>query len=118
MKREVFFLIGAGDVVLWRDWSASPLALPDSRARWEAIWERRAELVELAHSHPLGPEAFSAEDVSTMHALDDALGKRLRFSIVTATQYLVRGVNDEAVPGAAPAWVPALRAASGLGPPP
>lgn len=114
MKREVFFLIGADEAVLWSDASDSPLALPDSRARWEAIWSRRDVLVELAHSHPLGPEAFSAEDVSTMKALDDALGRRLTFSLVTPTQYLVRTADDGAVPATAPSWVSALRVASGL----
>lgn len=115
MKREVFFLIGANDAVLWSDASDSPLALPDSRARWEAIWSRRTEVLELAHSHPLGPEDFSAEDVSTMHALDDALGRRLKFSLVTPTQYLVRDAHDRAVPApSVPAWVAALRRASGI----
>ena len=37
MKREVCFLVGPGDVVLWSDASDSPLALPDSRERWEAF---------------------------------------------------------------------------------
>ena len=114
MKREVCFLIGADGAVLWSDASESPLALPDSRARWEAIWTRRDVLVELAHSHPLGPEAFSAEDLSTMQALDDALGRRLTFSLVTPTQYLVRTAADGAVPAKAPSWVAALRVASGL----
>lgn len=114
MKREVCFLIGIGDVVLWSDASDSPLALPDSRERWEAIWQHRAELHEIAHSHPLGPETFSAQDISTMHALDDALGRRGRFSLVTPTQYLVRGERDEAVKAEPPPWVNALRIASGL----
>ena len=114
MKREVCFLIGAGDAVLWSDASTSPLALPDSRERWEAIWERRAELVEIAHSHPLGPEQFSAEDISTMHALDDALGRRCRFSLVTPTQYLVRGPTGDAISAPPPPWVKSLRHASSL----
>jgi hypothetical protein len=114
VKREVFFVIGANDTVLWSDASESPIALPDSRARWEAIWSRRSELVELCHSHPLGPEAFSAEDVSTMKALDDALGRRLRFSLVTPERYLVRTSSDGVELAEAPAWVAALRAASGI----
>lgn len=113
-KREVCFLIGEGDQVLWSDASESPLALPDSRGRWEAIWSRRAELYEIAHSHPLGPEHFSAEDLSTMHALDAALGRRCRFSLVTPTQYLERGPGDEAIAAPPPGWVEALRRASGL----
>ncbi len=114
MKREVCFLIGANGAVLWSDASSSPVALPDSRERWEAIWQRRAELVEIAHSHPLGPEQFSAEDLSTMRALDDALGQSCRFSLVTPTQYLVRGERDVAVPATPPPWVNALRTASGI----
>ena len=114
MKREVCFLIDRNGEILWSDASSSPLALPDSRERWEAIWQHRNELVELAHSHPLGPEQFSAEDTSTMRALDDALGKQLLFSLVTPRQYLLRGPNDIAVPATPPAWVRALRIASGM----
>ena len=55
MKREVCFLIGRGGAILWADASDSPAALPDSRARWEAIWEHRDELEVIAHSHPIGP---------------------------------------------------------------
>lgn len=117
MKREVFFLVGADDTVLWSDASDSALALPDSRARWEAIWSRRAEVVELAHSHPVGPDAFSLEDVTTMEALDVALGKRLSFSLVTPKSYLVRGAASAAIASERqPRWVDSLRAASGLVP--
>lgn len=114
MKREVCFLIARNGQLLWSDASASPLALPDSRERWEAIWQHRNDLVEIAHSHPLGPEQFSAEDSSTMRALDAALGKKLLFSLVTPRQYLLRGPNDVAVPATPPPWVRALRLASGM----
>ena len=53
--REVCFLIGASHEVLWSDAGASPVALADSRDRWEAIWFFRNELLEIAHSHPVGP---------------------------------------------------------------
>ena len=114
MKREVFFLIGADGVVLWSDASDSPLALPDSRARWEAIWSRREDLHELAHSHPVGPDAFSNEDLTTMRALDDALGKRLRFSLVTPGGYFVRDEQDDAARGTAPDWAVELARVSGF----
>lgn len=114
MKREVCFLIGRQGEVLWSDASSSPLALPDSRERWEAIWQHRGELTEIAHSHPLGPEQFSAEDSSTMRALDDALGRKVTFSLVTPRQYLLRGPDDIAVPATPPPWVRALRLASGM----
>lgn len=94
--REVFFLIGDGDAVLWSDASESPVALPDSRARWEAIWSRRASIVEIAHSHPIGPLAFSAEDESTMEALVSALGRSVVFSVVAPTGMLRRDIpRDE-----------------------
>lgn len=114
MRREVFFLIGAGGEVLWRDASDSPLALPDSRARWEAIWARRDDLHELAHSHPVGPDAFSSEDLSTMHALDAALGRRLRCSLVTPGGYFVRDEHDRATSAAPPAWAAELARVSGF----
>ena len=47
--REVCFLIGKGGAILWADASNSPAALPDSRARWEAIWTHRDELEVIAH---------------------------------------------------------------------
>jgi hypothetical protein len=80
--REVLLLLGEDDVVLWSDASDSPVALPDSRARWEAIWSRRDRIVEIAHSHPVGPQAFSHEDETTMAALVTALGRPITFSVV------------------------------------
>ena len=55
--REVCFLIGRRGAVLYADASNSPAALPDSRTRWEAIWEHREELEAIVHSHPVGPAA-------------------------------------------------------------
>ena len=79
--REVCFLIGRRR----RDPVGRRVRQPgrrcrDSRARWEAIWELRDELEEIAHWHPVGPSAFSAEDESTMAALDSALGQAVRYS--------------------------------------
>ena len=115
MLKEVCFLIGRGDAILYGDASTSPAALPDSRARWEAIWAHRDELELIAHSHPLGPAAFSAEDESTMAALDSALGRPLRYAVITPRRTIARA-------GAAPLytlhpepwWVGIVRLASGL----
>ncbi len=120
MLREVCFLIGEGDVVLWSDASRSPTALPDSRARWQAIWTRRDRIVEIAHTHPLGGAAFSAEDETTMAALDAALGRRLRYVVVTPTAMIRRAPApcdeqpDDAVVEAEPWWTDLIRSASGL----
>ena len=109
---EVLFLIDHAGRVLWSDASSSPVALPDHRGRWEAIWQHRAELAEITHSHPLGPLAFSAEDEATMEALGDALGRSPLFSVVTPDAMLRRqDGRDERVVDE-PWWASLLRRAS------
>ncbi len=112
--REVFLLIGAGDVILWSDASDSALALPDSRARWEAIWSNRDRIEALVHSHPLGPRAFSAEDLSTMEALDAALGRPLRYGVLAPEGLVFREGQKESLSNARPWWAALLRLASGM----
>ncbi len=120
--REVFFLINKDNTVLWSDASDSPVRLPDSRARWEAIWSRRDEIVEIAHSHPIGPLAFSREDETTMRALVTALGRPLLFSVI-APNGMVRKIEnvleDEnktevEIVQDEPWWTALLRLASGM----
>ena len=112
--REVCFLIGRGGAILHADASNSPAALPDSRSRWEAIWEHRGELEIIAHSHPAGPQAFSAEDVSTMAAIDDALGKKLEYIVVAPRAVITNRSNEPISPE--PWWAALLRLASGMRP--
>jgi len=111
--REVCFLIGKDDQVLWSDASRSPVALPDSRERWEAIWSRREDIVEIAHTHPLGGARFSNEDLTTMGALDSALGRKLVYSVVTPTKMLRRTPDGEAfidvIVESEPPWVNDIR---------
>lgn len=114
--REVCFLIGEGDVVLWSDASDSPLALPDSRARWEAIWSRRDVLVEITHSHPVGPLGFSEEDRTTMQALRSALGRPLRFSVVAPDGMVADAGEGELRVEVEPWWALLLRLSSGMTP--
>ncbi len=113
--REVFFVIGRGGAVLWSDASASAAALPDSRERWEAIWLLRAEIEELAHSHPAGPLAFSYEDETTMDALTVGLGKDVCFSVIAPDGMVrrQRGVDERVLEE--PWWASLLRRASGMG---
>jgi len=113
--REVCFLIGRDGAVLWADASDSPAALPDSRARWEAIWARRDELAEIAHSHPRGPAAFSREDETTMAALDSALGRVVRFSVVAPRVMIARDGDRTIEVNPEPWWAVLLRLASGMG---
>ncbi len=118
--REVFFLVGEDGVVLWSDASNSPVLLPDSRARWEAIWSRRERIVEIAHSHPIGPLAFSREDETTMRALVTALGRPLLFSVIAPcgmvrrTEPLRGGTDLDTIVEREPWWTTLLRLASGM----
>jgi|SoiMethySBSTD1v2_1073268.scaffolds.fasta_scaffold15902_3 hypothetical protein len=112
--REVLFLLGRGGVILWSDASTSPVALPDSRARWEKIWELRDQLEEIAHSHPHGPLAFSNEDETTMLALTSALGRTLRFSVIAPEGMVVRDGDRTLCADAEPWWTELLRLASGM----
>lgn len=113
-QREVCFVIGRGGAILWSDASDSPVALPDSRSRWEAIWANRAHLEVIAHSHPIGPSAFSAEDVSTMEALDAALGTSVCYMVVAPTKTIARTGDKNEDVSPEPWWVALLRLASGM----
>ncbi|WP_375771553.1 hypothetical protein NR798_11865 [Archangium gephyra] len=112
--REVCLLIGQGGTVLWSDASDSPVWLPDSRARWEAIWRLRGELEEIAHSHPVGPLGFSTEDETTMAALTEALGRPVRFSVVAPDGMVVREDGKDVRVTEEPGWTGRLRAESGI----
>ena len=113
--REVFFIIGKQDVVLWSDASTSPVLLPDSRARWEAIWKRRRRIVEIAHSHPVGPLGFSITDETTMTALTSGLGKKVVFSVVAPNGMIRRNEEGkDVIVEREPWWAMLLRLSSGM----
>lgn len=118
--REVFFLIGENQTILWSDASDSPVLLPDSRTRWEEIWSRRVSIIEIAHSHPVGPLGFSREDETTMRALVKALGRPIVFSVVAPDGMVRRTepVEPSKEPAARvtvePWWTALLRLASGM----
>lgn len=114
--REVFFLLDVDGVVIHREASDSAIAIPDARSRWEIIWENRERIGEIAHSHPIGPLAFSEEDTTTFSALTSALGRALVFSVVAPTGMIRRqGDRDERVE-CEPSWAEELRLASGMAP--
>lgn len=78
----------AGRAIHWhRPSGATATSLPDSRALWEVLWAHRHELGGVAHTHPgAGPPVPSHEDLTTFAAIEAALGRRLRWWIVTADQ--------------------------------
>src|SRR5262249_28181109 len=92
----------------------SVTALPDSPARWQAIWRLRDQLVEIAHSHPLGPLGFSTEDETTMAALMKALGRPLRFSVLAPSGMVARVNGREVRVPSEPMWAAELRRQSGI----
>jgi hypothetical protein len=112
-RREVCFLISGDGSVMWAD-SGSASALPDSRPRWQEIWTRRDALVEIAHSHPRGPAAFSSEDETTMAALDSALGRPLRYSVVAPSAMIARDGAGLQQVDSEPWWAALMRSASGM----
>lgn len=71
------------------------VSLPDSRDLWDAIWEKRAWLHAIAHTHPgSGLTLPSNTDLTTFDAVDKALGRRLNWLIATQTDLVqVRRVH-------------------------
>lgn len=112
-EREVLFLLDADGVVLWSD-VGSASALPDSRARWEAIWNARDRLAAIAHSHPSGPLALSSVDRETMAAIDAALGRALRYLVVAPRGVIACEDGVSAIVDGEPAWVARMRTESGM----
>jgi hypothetical protein len=111
---EVCFVVDESGAVVWADSSASAVALPDARERWEAIWRHRERLGEIAHSHPVGPLAFSSEDEQTMAAIESALGRPVRFSVVAPGGMIARQAGADAIVVDEPWWAALLRQASGM----
>ena len=78
------------------------------------IWDHREHLEELSHSHPNGPLAFSKEDETTMQALETALGKELRFSVVAPAGVIAKQGNEVTPVDPEPWWANLMRLASGM----
>jgi hypothetical protein len=115
---EAAAVIGQGGAVIHWHLPAgrSSGALPDSRELWEVIWQRRAELLGIAHSHPgSGLPAPSFEDVTTFSAVELALGTRLAWWITSADRVVVcRWIGPNKYDYRAelieePSWTAALR---------
>ena len=116
MPHEVCFLIGPNNSLLWSDASDDPRFMPDSRERWERIWAAREQLVEIAHTHPLGGLHFSATDNETMTAINAGLGRALVYSVITPEAMLRRTPQGttfvDAELAIEPWWTTLIRVAS------
>ena len=105
--REVCFLLVADKIL--RVYFGSATRIPDSQQRWEAIWEHRNEITEIAHSHPGEFLDFSREDLTTMQAVEAGTGKTFIWSIVTASGFLSRHNGQDAGREDRPWWLDLMR---------
>jgi hypothetical protein len=105
--REVCFLV-VQDKIL-RAYFGSATSIPDERERWDAIWEHRHEITEIAHSHPGEFLDFSHEDLTTMEAVEAGTGKTFTWSIVTKTGFLSRKDGKDRLREDPPWWLSLIR---------
>lgn len=80
MFREACVVVGfRGEPIYWHLPEARTAAsLPDSRRLWDVLWENRAPLQGVAHSHPgAGLPIPSWQDYTTFAGVELALGRRL-----------------------------------------
>jgi len=105
--REVCFIL-VGDRVL-RVYFGSRTSIPDSRDRWQLIWDHRGEITEIAHSHPGYFLDFSNEDTTTMQAIEAGIGRKLIWSIITKDGFLSRDDGKDTRRTDSPWWLELLR---------
>jgi hypothetical protein len=61
--------------------------IPDSRILWDRVWDARDTVGGVIHTHPWsGSPNPSYKDVTTFHAMETGLGKRLLWAIATMDQ--------------------------------
>lgn len=108
--REVCFIL-VEDKIL-RAYFGSATRVPDSRERWETIWEHRNEITEIAHSHPGEFLDFSGEDITTMEAVEAGTGKAFTWSIITKSGFLSRKAGKDTQRKDSPWWLDLMRSLS------
>ena len=110
--REVCFIL-VGDRIL-RVYFGSRTSIPDSQERWQIIWDHRAEITEIAHSHPGDFLDFSSEDLTTMQAVEAGLERNLIWSIITKDGFLSRADGKDTPRTDSPWWLELIRKLSYL----
>jgi len=108
--REVCFILVADKIL--RVYFGSATRVPDSRERWEAIWQHREEITEIAHSHPGEFLDFSNEDLTTMEAIEAGTGKQFTWSIITRKGFLSRNGAQDTQREDSPWWLSLMRTLS------
>lgn len=108
--REVCFIL-VEDKIL-RVYFGSSTRVPDSRERWDVLWQHRNEITEIAHSHPGEFLDFSHEDLTTMEAVEAGTGKAFTWSIITKRGFLSRKGGQDTRREDSPWWLKLMRTLS------
>lgn len=120
--KEAGLLVGVDHAPLYWHLPAGRTAvyMPDSDELWNQIWENRSCLLGFAHTHPGSgvAAAFPSEtDLSTFQGVEQALGRRLCWWILSQDQIIlhrwwIHDVYLPTIPSEEPAWASELRVRS------
>jgi len=105
--REVCFILVEEKIL--RVYFGSATSIPDSRERWETIWNHRHEITEIVHTHPGELLSFSGEDLTTMEAVEAGTGRKFVWSIVTERSFLSRTQDGNCRRDDTPWWLALIR---------
>jgi hypothetical protein len=126
MKEAGVLINLEGEVLYWHlPEDRQSVILPDSPTLWDIIWTNRAYITGFAHSHPgNGWPGPSQMDLTTFKAIEDGIGRNLKWWITSSDhlvvirrnpdegegkpKYLIRKLDTE------PSWVRKLRELSGI----
>jgi hypothetical protein len=88
MMEAAFVFDKDGSVIFWHlPEDRTSGSIPDSRQLWTDLWNNRDVLGGVAHTHPWDGESwFSHTDVTTFAAIEQGLGVRLIWPVVTFTE--------------------------------
>jgi hypothetical protein len=107
MMETALVFDGNGRTLHWHEpLGRSAGHLPDSRDLWhDVIWPNREVIGGIAHTHPWdGPAHPSDTDLTTFRAIEQGLGRRLVWPVVTFTDvvYLTWDPETESYSGRRP----------------
>lgn len=96
--KEGLLVLGEKELILYTHLpnGRTSCAIPDSRKLWEFLWEWRARIRTVVHSHPgKGLPKPSSTDLGTFRAIEDGLGLKLYWTIISedyrATYWRING---------------------------
>lgn len=91
MRETAVVIGGAGEPLYWHlPEDRTSGSLPDSAALWDVLWEHRAVLAGVAHTHPgSGVPGPSFVDLTTFASIEKALGRRLSWWISSADRMIL-----------------------------